>query len=124
MAISPVGNWAWLYDWNSDGSYSRAKLTLNANGTWSSSEGYKGSYVVIDGGFILNFDNSKVTYADEIKSKAVVGVSTTFSGLNGSFVLLQEGIPAPFAATLQAKIDELTPQIQSHKKRDASGKEV
>jgi hypothetical protein len=124
MAVSPVGNWSWLYDWNSDGSYSKAKLTLNADGTWSSSEGYTGNYVVIDGGFILNFNNSKTTYAGDIKSKAVVGVSTTFSGLNGSFVLLQEGIPAPFATTLKTNIDELIPHIATEKKRDASGKDV
>ena len=36
------GTWTLFYDWDCDGSYSKATMTLKADGTWTSSEGYNG----------------------------------------------------------------------------------
>lgn len=96
MAIT--GNWTLFYDWDSDGSYSKAGMTVNANGTYSTSEGSNGKWVQIAGMFMFTFNNTETTYAGNLASKSITGISTTFSGLNGSFYMLQEGVPTAFAA--------------------------
>jgi hypothetical protein len=108
--VAMEGTWTLFYDWDCDGSYSSASMTLSANGTWTSSEGYSGPWVQVGGMFIFTFDSSKTTYAGNVASKSVTGVMTTFSGLNGCFYMLQQGVPTAFAAQRAAG------------KADASGK--
>lgn len=48
--------------------------------------------------FVFTFNNSETTYAGNLASKSITGISMTFSGLNGCFYLLQQGVPANFAA--------------------------
>lgn len=91
-----TGNWTLFYDWDCDGSYSKATMTLSAAGTWTSSEGHNGQWVQIAGIFMFNFTGFKTAYAGTLTSKSITGVSTTFSGLNGCFYMLQAGVPTTF----------------------------
>ncbi len=108
MAIT--GNWTLFYDWNSDGSYSKTSMKVNAGGTWTNGEGASGSWVQIAGMFMFTFNNSETTYCGNWASKSITGISTTFAGLNGSFYMLQSGVPTGFEAE----------RVSS--KNDASGK--
>lgn len=108
MAIT--GNWTLFYDWGSDGTYSKTAITINAGGTYTTGEGGTGKWVQIAGMFLFTFDNSETTYAGNWASKSITGISTTFSGLNGSFYMLQAGVPTAFLAERVAG------------KKDASGK--
>ena len=104
MAIT--GNWTLFYDWGCDGSYSKATMTVNANGTWTNSEGYNGPWVQVAGMFTFTFSNSDTTYAGNLASKSITGISTTFGGLNGCFYMLQAGVPTVFTAERAAgKLD-------------------
>jgi len=94
MAVS--GSWTLFYDWGCDGSYSKTSMTVNTNGTWSSGEGYNGVWVQIAGMFMFTFNNSDTTYAGNLASKSITGISTTFSGLNDCFYMLQAGVPTTF----------------------------
>src|SRR5262245_1010144 len=104
------GKWTKFYDWGCDGSYSKTGMDFKADGTWSSGEGYKGLWVQVAGMLLFTYNNSETTYAGNLASKSVTGIQTTFSGLNGCFYMLQEGVPATFAAEKAAG------------KKDGSGK--
>ena len=91
-----TGNWTLFYDWDCDGSYSKATMTINADGTWTSSESHNGQWVQIAGMFMFNFASSKTTYAGNLASKSITGVSTTYAGLKGCFYMLQAGVPTAF----------------------------
>jgi hypothetical protein len=95
MAVT--GAWTLFYDWDCDGSYSSTRMAVNNNGTWNNGEGFSGLWVQIAGMFVFTFNNSDVTYAGNLASKSITGVSTTFSGLNGCFYMLQQGVPTAFA---------------------------
>jgi len=94
MAIT--GNWTLFYDWDSDGSYSKSTITVNAGGTWTGG-GYTGQWVQIGGMFMFTYNGLETTYAGVLASKAITGISTTFTGLTGSFYMLQAGVPTAFA---------------------------
>jgi hypothetical protein len=68
-------------------------MIVNADGTWSVNEGYTGLWVQSAGMFLFKFDTSQTTYAGNLASQSITGISTTFSGLNGCFYMLQEGVP-------------------------------
>jgi hypothetical protein len=95
MAVT--GNWTLFYDWNCDGSYSKTTMVVSAGGTWTNGEGHKGLWVQNAGMFMFTFNNSETTYAGNLASKSITGISTTFSGLNGCFYMLQAGVPTSFA---------------------------
>jgi hypothetical protein len=113
MAIT--GSWTLFYDWNSDGSYSKTTMTINANGTWSSGEGYTGSWIQVAGMFVFNYSTGKTTYAANVASKSMTGVSTTFAGLTGSFYMLQAGVLALAANEKEEKAEK------AQVKKDSSG---
>ncbi|WNG39071.1 hypothetical protein F0U60_39790 [Archangium minus] len=92
------GNWTLFYDWYSDGSYSSVPMTVNANGTFTMGGGLGGLWVQSAGMFMFTFDNSETTYAGNLASKSITGIMSTFAGLNGSFYMLQEGVPTAFTA--------------------------
>jgi hypothetical protein len=105
------GNWTLFYDWGCNGTYSRATMTVNPDGTWTNNEGSSGSWtrttvttpegttVPQDAGmFVFTFDNLETTYAGNLASKSITGTSTTFTGLTGCFYMLQEGVPTAFVA--------------------------
>lgn len=90
------GNWTLFYDWGCDGSYSSTSMTVAANGTWTNSEGASGLWIQGAGMITFTFNNSETTYAGNLASKSVTGISTTFSGFNGCFYMLQAGVPIAF----------------------------
>lgn len=96
MAVT--GDWTLFYDWGCDGSYSKTTFKVNTNGTFNTGEGSSGSWVQIAGMFVFKFKGIDTTYAGNLASKSITGVSTTFSGLNGCFYMLQKGVPTSFAA--------------------------
>jgi hypothetical protein len=99
------GNWTLFYDWDCDGSYSKATMTVNTDGTLTT-EGYSCLWVQTAGMFMFTFNDSETTYAGTLASKSITGISTTFSGLNGCFYMLQEGVPTTFVAERAAgKVD-------------------
>ena len=91
------GNWTLFYDWDCDGSYSSTTMTVNDDGTFTVGEGFSGKWVQIAGMFMFKFNGLDTTYAGNLASKSITGTSTTFSGLNGCFYMLQEGVPTSFA---------------------------
>jgi len=90
------GNWTLFYDWNCDGTYSRTTMTVNADGTWTNAESYSGRWVQVAGMFVFKFNGLDTTYSGNLASKSITGISTTFSGLNGCFYMLQAGVPTSF----------------------------
>src|SRR5688572_12403682 len=106
MAVT--GNWTLFYDWNCDGSYSSTRMTVNAGGTWTNGEGHSGLWVQVAGVFMFHFNNSETTYAGNLASKSITGISTTFAGLTGCFYMLQSGVPTAFTEERVAgKLDSL-----------------
>lgn len=104
MAVT--GNWTLFYDWDCDGSYSSVAMTVNANGTWTGPS-YSGLWVQSAGMFMFTYNNSETTYAGNLASKSITGISTTFGGLNGCFYMLQSGAPTSFKAErVEGKKDE------------------
>jgi hypothetical protein len=47
---------------------------------------------------MFTFNNGETTYAGNLASKSITGISTTFTGLKGCFYMLQAGVPTTFAA--------------------------
>ena len=90
------GNWTLFYDWNCDGTYSKATMSVNTDGTLTLSEGYSGLWTQSAGMFLFTLDSGETTYAGDLASKSITGISTTFAGLNGCFYMLQEGVPTAF----------------------------
>jgi hypothetical protein len=94
--VAIAGNWTLFYDWGCDGSYSSTSMTVNADGTWTSGEGYSGLWVQVAGMFMFTFNNLETTYAGVLASMSITGIMTTFSGLTGCFYMLQQGVPTAF----------------------------
>ncbi len=110
MAVT--GNWTLFYDWNCDGTYSTVPMTFAANGTWTSSGSYKGPWVQVAGMLMFTFDGSDTTYAGNLASKSNTGIMSTFSGLNGCFYMLQDGVPTAFAAERVAEKADMKGQYK------------
>lgn len=96
MAVT--GDWTLFYDWDCDGTYSSVAMKVNAGGTWSI-PGYTGLWIQVAGMFMFTFNGLETTYAGNLASKSITGISTTFTGLNGCFYMLQKGVPTTFTAT-------------------------
>lgn len=111
IIMTITGQWTLYYDWNSTGNYSSTSMTVNSNGTWSNGQGYSGQWVQVAGLFTFNFDNGKTTYSGNWADRSITGICTTFTGFNGSFYMLQAGVPKVF---LQEE------KVEGHK--DTSGK--
>ena len=101
--MSITGKWTLYYDWGSTGNYSSTSFTVNANGTWSDGQGATGQWVQGAGLFVFNFSKVKTIYAGNWADKSITGINTTFSGLNGSFYMLQAG--APTGSNVEAKAE-------------------
>ncbi len=91
------GDWTLFYDWGCDGSYSKTTINVRTDGTWTGPS-YNGLWVQEAGMFMFTFNGSETTYAGNLASKSITGISTTFSGLKGCFYMLQEGVPTTFVA--------------------------
>ena len=92
-----LGNWTLFYDWDCDGSYNSTPMTINANETFTTGEKLNGRWTQVAGMLLFTFNNTEATYAGNLASRAITGISTTFDGTNGCFYMLQEGVPTAFA---------------------------
>ena len=106
QAVPVTGNWTLYYDWGCDGSYSSTSITVNTNGTVTSGGGYSGPWVQEAGMLMFTYNNSETTYAGNLASRSITGISTTFAGLNGCFYMLQEGVPSALAPDEPEPADE------------------
>ena len=93
-----------------DGSYSKTTITINANGTFNTGDGHSGLWIQNAGMIVFSYNGLRVTYAGNFASKSITGISTTFSGLNGCFYMLQAGVPTAVG------------EVRAAGKQDSSGK--
>lgn len=101
--MSLPGNWTLYFDWNSTGTYGNTPMTIAANNTWTNGEGYKGTWSLVSGVLMFQFEerdfpSSQTTYAGIYADKSVTGSNSTFDGLSGSFYMLEAGAAGPLAA--------------------------
>ena len=112
--MSIVGDWTLYYDWGCGGSYTAAGITFNNDGTFSTSEdevSETGKWVQNDGMVLFQFDSFKTTYGGNLAGNVMVGIMSTFAGLNGCWYAIKVG-----STTMLAK--ERKPEF------DASGKKT
>jgi hypothetical protein len=75
-----VGKWTLYYDWSCEGGYGVSDMTVRADGTWSSNDGYytglwvKGRHI-----FLFTFNNSETTYSGVICDTKIKGIMSTFN---------------------------------------------
>jgi hypothetical protein len=82
--MSVPGTWTLHYDWGCTGNYSQVAITFAANGTFSiPAEGNHGKWSSHDGQILWQYDGLKTTYGGAVVDNAMVGISSTFAGLNG-----------------------------------------
>lgn len=89
MAIP--GNWDFFFDWGNTGYYIGETITFNGDGTWSSSEGFTGQWVSLEGEFILNIAGYATIYSGNVAGNAAVGIMTDFLGDTGSWYMVKQG---------------------------------
>jgi serine protease AprX len=97
--------WTWFYDWGCDGSYNQAVLTLNDDSTFADSQGHTGKWVRVEGMIILQFDTVKTTYAGNVAGSAMVGLMSTFGGLNGCWYAIKQTSTLVLATEIKAELD-------------------
>jgi hypothetical protein len=90
-----------FFDWGCDGTYSSTSITFNAFGTFSTGDGFTGTWVRIGGtamgnqAGMLTFHyggSSETTYSSVTTSGSATGIQTTFSGGNGCHYILRSGL--------------------------------
>ena len=90
MAIN--GQWTLHYGWGCTGSYGQTGITFNNNGTFSS-QGYTGKWIQNDGMILFQYNTAnKTTYGGNFTGNAMVGIMSTFAGLNGCWYAIRVGI--------------------------------
>jgi hypothetical protein len=89
MAIN--GQWTLHYGWGCTGSYGQTGITLNNNGTFSS-QGYTGKWIQNDGMILFQYDTAnKTTYGGNFIGNSMVGMMSTFAGLNDCWYAIRVG---------------------------------
>lgn len=92
--MSVPGTWTLHFDWGCGGTYGITPITFNAAGTFSSPP-YTGHWSSHDGQILFHFDaGGQATYGGAVVDSAMVGISTTFSGLNGCWYAIKSGSTA------------------------------
>ncbi len=82
------------FDWNCDGGYGDTPMTINADGTWTSGEGYTGVWIQAAGMVIFVFSTGTV-YSGNVASQSITGIQRAANGGVGCFYMLQAGaLPA------------------------------
>ncbi len=96
--MSVPGTWTLHFDWGCGGNYGTAPITFNANGTFASAP-YTGKWSSHDGQIVFRFDQPQnAVYGGSAVDSAMVGISTTFGGINGCWYALKSGaVIKPFA---------------------------
>jgi hypothetical protein len=77
------GEWTLNYDWNCTGNYTAVPMLLNGDGTLTVLSSETGEWVENDGKIMWRFDTGPAVYSGDIIGPAMVGISSTFQGLNG-----------------------------------------
>jgi hypothetical protein len=77
------GEWTLNFDWGCTGNYAQAPMTLVGNGTLSVLTNETGEWVENDGKIMWRFDTGPAVYSGDIIGPAMVGIMSTFQGLNG-----------------------------------------
>ena len=85
------GEWTLNFDWGCTGNYSQAPMMLNGDGTLSVLTTETGEWVENDGKIMWRFDTGPAVYSGDIIGPAMVGISSTFQGLNGCWYALVGG---------------------------------
>ncbi|BAW29962.1 hypothetical protein SAMN02910340_01764 [Methanosarcina thermophila] len=89
MAIS--GQWNLHYSWGCSGSYIQVGITFNSNGTFSiPSQNLAGRWTQNDGMILWQFNNN-ASYGGNLAGNAMVGIMSTFAGLNGCWYAIKAG---------------------------------
>jgi hypothetical protein len=77
------GEWTLHFDWGCTRNYSQAPMTLVGDGTLSVLTNETGEWVENDGKIMWRFDTGPAMYSGDIIGPAMVGIMSTFQGLNG-----------------------------------------
>jgi hypothetical protein len=72
------GEWTIYYTWNCVGDTGSTKMTVKADGTWTSGEGYSGLWVKGRRIFLFTFNHSETTYSGIIFDNKIRGIMSTF----------------------------------------------
>lgn len=88
MAIN--GQWTLHYGWGCTGSYTQVGITFNNNGTFTI-QNLTGKWVQNDGMILFQFDTNKATYGGNFAGNSMVGMMSTFTGLNGCWYAIRVG---------------------------------
>ena len=88
------GGWTLHYDWGCTGNYAQAPMLLSGDGTLSVLSTETGEWVENDGKIMWRFDTGPAVYSGDIVGPVMVGISSTFEGLNGCWYALVGGSTA------------------------------
>jgi hypothetical protein len=88
------GAWTLHFDWNCTGNYDEAQMMLNGDGTFTVQPSETGKWVINEGKIMFRFDTGPAVYSGDIIGLAMVGISSTFQGLNGCWYALTGGATA------------------------------
>lgn len=110
--MSIAGKWTFHYSWGCTGTYAQDEVDLNSNGTFVDGFGDQGKWVESPGMMELQYDKSKTNYAGNVQGSAMVGISATFSGLQGCWYAIR-GDAKTFTRAEQAPELDLAGNEQS-----------
>jgi hypothetical protein len=104
--MNVTGNWVLHYDWSNTGTYATSNMTFNANGTFTGTPSLTGKWYSNEGKIIWRYDGALATvYGGDGADKAMVGISSTLAGLNGSWYAHPVGLATAAPEAAQAKVD-------------------
>jgi hypothetical protein len=102
--MSVPGNWVLHYDWGCSGNYISAPITFNNNGTFAV-QGLSGKWSSHDGQILFQFDSNHATYGGSVVDSAMVGISSTFAGLDGCWYAIKQTATTKAIADHKPKYD-------------------
>lgn len=106
--MSIVGTWTFHYSWGCNGVYFQDQVTFNPDGTFADSQGGEGNWSEDPGMMELQYSPPiRTNYSGNVQGSAMVGISTTFTGLQGCWYAIQEGTQT-FARAQREPTHELT----------------
>jgi hypothetical protein len=100
------GQWTLHYDWGCSGIYVQVGITADNDGKFNiPTQKLTGKWVQNDGMILFQFDNNKVTYGGNFAGNAIVGMMSTFEGLNGCWYAIREGSTIAKAGECKPEFD-------------------
>ena len=107
------GAWTLYYDWNCTGNYGAAQMMLNGDGTFTVAESETGKWVMNEGKIMLHFDTGPAVYSGDFIGLAMVGISSTFQGLNGCWYALTGASAAAVAEPRKTEYNVVGKKVSS-----------